>query len=609
MSQFSAFNTTSKHATARVMLFFVALAACWLPFFAPSAWSFTALLDHLLTDPLVKRLAHDAASPRLLLIDIDEATLEAQGTWPWPRAKLADLVENTLNAGAQRVALDMVLPTPAPDPEGRVGDMRLATLANEGLLVPAIAFDFIPRAPALQIGAPSPQAQVTAAHALPATGYIGSHALIASNARCIGNVGFTPDHDGGLRRIPVRTRWQGHTYASLAESLVFCGTDYLAQSPSSPVYWPVPFRVSDQRWRIVSAQQVLNGHMNMTLPPNTLALIGSSALSLGDHVATPLSPQTAGFLIHAQVADALIKGDRFAPSRALQLSFMLISSLLISWLFFAAWRGNSFRGLLIPALGSVTLWLGSIVWMLQQGVMPYASGFLLGAIIWLLLAIPLAWASSQHKLAVRARILSRYVSNTVLNDLLQKNIADPLLPRRAYITVLFADLSNFTHHINTMPLEDAAQMTHVLMEHLSDPIWANQGTLDKYLGDGVLAFWGAPLPDPQQVEHALTTAKSMLEEISTLNQENRFPHLQIHIGIATGTAMVGDLGTRKRSTYSAIGDCVNLASRLQVIANAQGNAVLMCPETASHIGQEAVTEAGEVSVKGIGNLTAFTLRS
>ncbi|MDO9535725.1 MAG: CHASE2 domain-containing protein, partial [Bacillota bacterium] len=162
-----------------------------------------AIFDELLRDPLLRLTATPEAETRITVVDIDEASLAEIGPWPWPRERLADLVEILLGPlGTRGVALDMVLPEASDGP----GDARLAALAAHAPLTLSVALDYLPRHPPLAQGLPGKSRRWQDGETfVAATGYVGNHALFGA-ARCVGNIGFLPDADGAIRRLPALSR-------------------------------------------------------------------------------------------------------------------------------------------------------------------------------------------------------------------------------------------------------------------------------------------------------------------------------------------------------------------------------------------------------------------
>ena len=289
------------------------LLTIWIEWHPASAESIFA--NEWLRDNFVRMHAGTAPESRILVVDIDEASLAAIGPWPWPRQRIADLLENLLGAyGARGVALDLVLPEAAD----REGDTRLAMLAQHGPVVLAQAFDYVSRPLPLRIGQITGGTPGALLPAMPsASGFIANHAGLVQ-ARHIGNIGFVPDADGTIRRLPMLTQIEGRRYPTLPLALLDCCAANPQVLSPAPGFRRIAFHRDWSAYSVVSASDILN----LAIPPETMSgrlmLVGSSSLGLADRVATPLAPSTSGLLIHAAALSSLLDaqaGHAPAPYR------------------------------------------------------------------------------------------------------------------------------------------------------------------------------------------------------------------------------------------------------------------------------------------------------
>ena len=209
MTRFYPHSLLLSTAALRVLIAVVAVVlSAWMQWLQPSSNSYFA--DEWLRDYFVRLHVSDEAERRIVVVDIDEASLATAGPWPWPRARLAALLESLLSDyGARGVALDMVLSERADSD----GDLRLAMLAQHGPVVLAQAFDYSSRSAPLRVGALAGGAPVSGFPALVANGFVANHSGLAQATK-VGNIGFVPDEDGMLRRLPMRTVFEGREYAS-----------------------------------------------------------------------------------------------------------------------------------------------------------------------------------------------------------------------------------------------------------------------------------------------------------------------------------------------------------------------------------------------------------
>jgi adenylate cyclase len=573
---------------------------------------FVTRLDEGMRDSFVRLTANTIPEERLVVIDIDDASLRELGAWPWSRSKIADMIEFLLgDYEAQGVALDMVFPEPA-DP---LGDMRLAALAQHAPLALAQVFDFSQREQPTSQGALA-GGEVLAAHqvAVPAFAFVGNHEGFAQ-ARCVGNIGYVPDVDGLVRRTPLLTFYEGRVYPSLASALLNC----VSPSPLSPQgdgrgFWRVPYVNDLSAYRVISVADILKGRVSKELVQGRLVLVGSSAVGLGDRFGTSLSSLNAGVMVHAANLSGLMdfRDGRLqnAWSGSLPLTLWCTLTVVLAVLLMAN----------LSAINSVLL-LASLVlaWLLIgfSGLASQAewsiSAPIFAYFVLLTVGIPLEWWHTQRRSLRLSSAFSHYVSQNVLDEILKHKSQHGLEPSLRNITVLVADMEGYTRTTSSLSLDEAANLTKDFLGCLTRPVLAWRGTLDKYSGDGLVAFWGAPLACPDQADRAVSAALDVMKEVVGFNQGRALmglPPVRVRIGIESGQALVGDLGTAFRSTYTAVGDCINFASRLEAAAKDFPSGLLIGPVSNSRLVQHQTESLGLVSLRGTETtIEVFTLKS
>lgn len=579
----------------------IAFAACLCAF--ALEWGRPPLMerfDENIRDLTLRLFADETPETRIAIVDIDDESIRNIGPWPWERSVLADLVERLVGElGARTVLLDIVLPE-AGEPDG---DARLASLARHAPLVLAQILDYSPRVPPLSLGVlRGGTAADPALTPRQAVGFIANHAGF-SEARCVGNIGYVPDGDGLLRRLPLLTRFQGQDYRHLTARLLDC----VGAPPTVPLTrpgggdWRIPYHKSFDAYTVVPADAILAGQIDADLLRGRHVFVGSSSLGLGDRVSTPLAPLAAGVMVHAASLSALLDladGTLSAPWPGRQffavwvLATVALAALCIARL--RAWGG----ALTLVALA--LLWLTIALYGARHQAEWSITAPLAGYLLLLLLGVPYELRLSQRKTQRAIATLSHYVSSQVLDEILRADLRHSLQPTLREVTVLIADIEDYTRLTSSLSLEDAARLTKDVLECLTQPLLAAGGTLDKYSGDGLVAFWGAPLDCPEQADIALETALTMLRRVDTWNRENAagLPPVRVRIGIESGRALVGDLGTTFRSTYTAVGDCINFASRLESAARGRPTPILIGPEANRRLRRFRTHGAGTILVRG-----------
>jgi adenylate cyclase len=561
------------------------------------------LANEWLRDRFVRMQASSEPDARIAVIDIDELSLASLGPWPWPRARIADLIESLLTVhGARAVALDLVLPEPA-DTEG---DTRLSILAQHGPVVLAQAFDYVERVQSLSVGVIAGGQPGPAPGAASARGYIANHAQFAQ-ARHVGNIGFVPDDDGTIRRLPMLTSFDGRVYATLSRALLQCCDPAAADLPLQNGVRRVPYQRAWSAYTVIPASAVLKQQAPSSLIAGRLVIVGSSSLGLTDRVATPLSTSTAGMLVHVAMLSSLL--DEQAGNAPMRLPGRLIAILYV--LAITALATYTFPRL--SAMANVGLVLGtSVAWVaLAFWLSPFDPDFsttapLASHLFLLAVAVPFDWQLTQRKSRQLLGTLRQYVAEAVVDELLRRDMKDPLTPRRLDVTTLIADMEGYTGQVEALSMEEAAQLTRDFLACLTRPVLEKHGTLDKFTGDGLVAFWGAPLPIEDHADLALEAAKGILEEVRRFSEAREMTGkkpLRVRIGIESGVAMAGDFGTPSRSIYTAVGDSVNVASRLEQMGRDYPYSIIIGQGTVSRSKRHAFKLLGERLLRGKEHVT------
>lgn len=605
----------------------VLLAAALVVLIAAVHWSKASapafrVLEAAVRDGLARWLATEAEDPRIAIVDIDEESLRRLGAWPWPRERLADLSEQLLSdAAASRVILDLVL----PQAQGEDGDARLGALAASGLVVLGQVLDYERRDPVLREGELAGGRPLAAAHGgaiASATGFVANHRGLAAG-RCVGNIGFQPDFDGQARRLAPWTAFEGQRYPMLSLAALACAPGdadpgrVAAQLPlgASGTWW-VPFRRFPRAHLAVPAHEVLAGTVDrsgrLPLLNGRMVLVGSSALGLNDRLVTPLAPNASGVFVHAEALSWLLDRAEGKPVLALPAGLMpawaLLSGLGLLALAAAA-HSNLWRVGVGLGVGAA-IWLALAAWGVRSSATDPLSTPLVAYGFVVLIQLPLQWASTKNQLQHQTRLLRRYVAPAVLGQLRRDAGANPLDPRRAPITVLIADMQDYTRHTSLLALEDAARLTRGFLQALTAPVLERRGTLDRYTGDGLVAFWGAPIPEAEHADLALDAALGIIERVAAFNQARAASGLapvQVRMGLASGEALVGDLGTRFRAAYTAVGDCINLASRLQQASREVGVSILLAESVCAFSKRHRFDHLGALEVRGLAPQNVATL--
>jgi adenylate cyclase len=596
-------------------------------------------------DPRVK-----TARP-VTIVDIDEKSLAKLGQFPWPRTRIADLVTDLTRLGAVAIAFDVIFSEPdrlnpdvVADTYRDLDDDSRAKLralpSNDQLFADAMRRS---RVVLGESGLPYVVAELD--KTLPVTGlamlgedphrFMFKFAGLLRNTPVLetaaggrGLLTINPERDGIVRRVPMIMQAQGATMPSLGFEMlrVVTGTDTIfikadqAGIQSIGVKgFSIPTDRNGQLWVhfarhdpliYLPAADVLDGSVAPDKIRGKLVLIGTSAVGLNDIKTTPVSPAMPGVEIHAQVLEAaLTKSLLTQPPYGVVLEFavaLLLGILVI---------------VLAPMLGPVTLVImGALFATLLIGTSWYfyTQYRLLIDFTYPLLSttsiyLTLIFTSFVREQAQRRQIRSafgQYLSPALIEQLAQSPEKLVLGGEEREMTIMFSDVRGFTT-ISESYKHDPQGLTALMnrfLTPLTNAILARKGTIDKYMGDAIMAFWNAPLDDKEHQLNACEAAVDMLDRIDVLNKQREleaqdgghaYIPINVGVGLNTGTCVVGNMGSDLRFDYSVLGDSVNLASRLEGQSKEYGFPIIVGSKTALAVKDRfAILELDFIMVKG-----------
>ncbi|HMN83487.1 MAG TPA: adenylate/guanylate cyclase domain-containing protein [Burkholderiaceae bacterium] len=366
-------------------------------------------------------------------------------------------------------------------------------------------------------------------------------------------------------------------------------------------------------FRMVSAARVLSGDVDWKIFDGKVVLIGTSAPGLTDLRATPISETAPGVEIHATLIDAALRdagaASGSAPSSAIRqrsqdarLSALAVVALIGVALSFGMPVLGAAGVLLLGGVGAAALvaWDMFAFWSLGW-VMPMAAGLVLVAVL-TALNLALGYLIEGRARRAVADLFGEYVSPA----LVERMTRDPMRFRtmtseNRELTIMFADIRGFTRIAESMEPGDLREFINEFLTVMTEVIHRHHGTVDKYIGDAVMAFWGAPVEDPAHADQAVSAALAMAAEVQRLNvnfARRGWPTLAMGVGLNTGVARVGDMGSRLRRAYTVLGDAVNLASRIEALTKQFNTPIIVGESTARHARSHRFTELAQVNVAG-----------
>jgi adenylate cyclase len=585
------------------------------------------------------------------VVDIDEKSLANLGQWPWPRTRIADMIANLTKLGAVAIAFDIMFAEPdrlnpdvAADTFRNLDEETRAKLralpSNDQLLADAM------RRSRVVLGETGlPEVLSEPDNTLPVTGLamlgedpqlfmykfpglLRNTDVLEKAAGGRGMLTINPERDGIVRRVPMIMQAQGTTMPSLSFEMlrvvtgtdtIFIKTDQAGIKSLGVKGFQIPTDLNGQLWVhfahrdpsiYVSAVDVLEGRVQPEKIRGKLVLIGTSAAGLNDLKTTPVDPAMPGVEIHAQVLEsALTRAVLAQPYYGPAVEFF--SALLLGLLVIA----------FAPAFGPVTLVVvGAMFASLLVGTswFYYTQYRLLIDFTYPLLSttaiyLTLIFTSFVREQAQRRQIRSafgQYLSPALIEQLAQSPEKLVLGGEEREMTIMFSDVRGFTT-ISESYKHDPQGLTALMnrfLTPLTNAILARKGTIDKYMGDAIMAFWNAPLDDKEHQLNACEAAVEMLERIDVLNQQREleakegghvYIPLNVGVGLNTGTCVVGNMGSDLRFDYSVLGDSVNLASRLEGQSKEYGFPIIVGSKTALAVKDKfAILELDFIMVKG-----------
>lgn len=585
------------------------------------------------------------------IVDIDEKSLAKLGQWPWPRTTLADLIINLTNLGAAAIAFDVVFSEPDRlNPAAAAGTMRYLDEVTRAKLreLPSndqIFADAIRRSRVVLGETGLAAARSAIDKDLPVTGFatLGVDAepflfkfpgllrnipILEQAAAGRGLFTIKVERDGIIRRVPMILQAQGTMMPSLSLEILRVITStptLLIRSDKAGIRsvavrgLQIPTDRNAQIWVhfapqdpsiYVSALDVLGGNVPLDKIKGKLVLIGTSAVALNDIKTTPVSSAMPGVEVHAQVLESVLTGDQLVRP-----NYMIVVELLTAIVL------GLLVIVLLPNLGPVMLVIvGALFASLLAGTSwySYTEHKLLVDFTYPLLSttaiyLTLIFSSFVKEQAQRRQIrsaFSQYLSPALVEQLAQSPEKLVLGGEEREMTIMFSDVRGFTS-ISESYKHDPKGLTALMnrfLTPLTNAILARKGTIDKYMGDAIMAFWNAPLDDPQHEINACEAAVDMLERIDELNQQREleakqgghvYIPLNVGVGLNTGSCVVGNMGSDLRFDYSVLGDSVNLASRLEGQSKEYGFPIIVGSKTALAVKEKfAILELDFIMVKG-----------
>lgn len=593
------------------------------------------------------------------IIDIDEQSLETVGQWPWPRDKIAKLVQNAMAMKASLFAFDMVFAEPdgkdiktvAKDAEGLTPAMKQLlterptndelfakvisqsrvilgqagrTNETEGVKGPPSKASVAKRG--LTKNAVDPEQFTVQFPALVRNIDVLEDAAKKNKLAGFGMFNAIPDEDGIIRNVPAYFLHEGKFFPALSVEMLRvalgrqtvviytneAGIDGVGITKNFTVktnnigrIWP---HFSKRDWdKYVPAHELLDGTADPALIAGRMLILGTSAVGLRDIRSIPTERDIPGVEVHAQVIEVIANQDYLTRpnyANAAEMAFVLFGGLamiiLVPWLG-AKWTALVF---LAAALGS-----GGTSWYLfsEQKVLLDASYAIVSIMLIYMVLTYSGYAREEAKRKQTREAFSKYMSPDQVKVVAENPDALQLGGHQRDMTLLFCDVRGFTTISEQFDAVGLTKLINKLLTPLTNVILDRHGTIDKYMGDCIMAFWNAPLDVERHAYYGCQSALAMMAEMEPLNarleaeaKEEGRKHipLKVGLGLNSGPAVVGNMGSELRIDYSVLGDTVNLAARLEGQSKAYGVDIVIGETTHDEVPEMATLFLDNIKVKG-----------
>jgi adenylate cyclase len=596
-------------------------------------------IRELIFDRVLASLAPRLPTSAVIVVDIDSESLARFGPWPWGRVVLADLITKIAQAKPKVVGLDILLAEPdRMSPAGILrsfGNAERADIAQLASKLPdgdAAVADALNSAPSvlgfvLDPAADTPpppgvpilaRGQIEAPDIWQAPGAVGPLPTIAAAARGLGAIVLASDANGKIRRVPLLVDIGGHArpgfavemlrvYYDAASLIVDTAQQRLHIGPlAAPIDADAALRVLPQptaAWpeRTVSASKILTDEPSRTQLTDRIVLVGSGAPEVGDLRETPVSPATPSVQIQADALTTIL--GQAMPRRPWwvpKTEIAAAGALGLATIALAIFCGPVVATALAAAAG--VAWVaGTLVAVVFGHTLVDVAGPPLVAVV--AFAATTLGRYTQNERLVRA--LRRRFEQHLAPEIVQRLVNAPNMLRldgeSREVTALFTDIEGFTSLTERSDPTEIMQLLDEYLTIVADTVVAHGGMVDKLIGDGMFALFNAPLDLADHARHAVAAAKEILAATESYRSNPLSVRLGLgrtRIGIESGTAIVGDVGGGARLDYTALGNVVNTASRLEGVNKEFGTSICIGPTAAAMLAPKEIQLLGTIQVRG-----------
>lgn len=566
-----------------------------------------------------------APGPETVIATIDEKSIKNLGRFPWPRSTWGRVVDRLTEEGAKVIVFDVFFTEPETVASD---DLFQRSIMQSGRVILPVVFDFaggykesgftgekvdflIPSAYMAMKNTDLPFGAPKAEMVLPTL------LRFSTYARTLAHINMNPDVDGTLRWEMLAVEYQGDYYAPIGlqaarlyrdvplekMALDFAGSVQMGETaiPTDDFgRMLINYRGPNKTFPMYSVSDILDRNLPAGTFKDKIVLIGATAIGIYDLRVTPYSTNMAGIEKHASVVDNILKGDFLRRATDIDIPLIFVFTILL--------------GVLIPRLGARSG--AAVFFVLFAGYSVFVHYLFVSQGVWFSWVYPASalffgytsqtayrFFTEERRARDIRKMFSSYVSKRIVDELIRDPSKAKLGGDRKEISVLFSDIRGFTSFSEKHRPEEVVTQLNEYLGAMTGIVFDHDGTLDKFVGDAVMAFWGAPLDQPDHAERACRCALGMIGKLQELQKkwesEGKYV-IDIGVGINTGDMIVGNMGAEgKKMDFTVIGDNVNLGARLEGLTRKYNNHIIISEFTYAKVKDIVkVNELGSVTVKG-----------
>jgi len=610
----------------RTGIYIALIVAVTLSLLHTMNFNFFEVLEAKTLDVQFKLRGPIKPGPETVIATIDERSIKNLGRFPWPRSTWGRVVDRLTEEGAKVIVFDVFFSEPETVASD---DLFQRAIMQSGRVVMPMVFDFVEGSDKetgftdqkLDFLLPSAYMAMKNTDqpfgAPPAKMVLPTLLRFSTYAKTLAHINMSPDVDGTLRWEMLAIDYQGDYYAPIGlqaarlyrdvplekMALDFSGSVHLADTviPTDEFgRMLINYRGPNKTFPMYSLSDLLDRKLPAGAFKDKIVLIGATAIGIYDLRVTPFSTNMAGIEKHASVVDNILRGDFLRRALDLDIPLIFVFTLVL--------------GILIPRLGARA---GAALFILVfAGYSVFVYYLFASKGIWFSYIYPASalffgytsqtayrFFTEERRARDIRKMFSSYVSKRIVDELIRDPSKAKLGGDRKEISVLFSDIRGFTSFSEKHRPEEVVTQLNEYLGAMTNVVFDYDGTLDKFVGDAVMAFWGAPLDQPDHADRACKCALSMIEKLQELQKkwesEGKYV-IDIGVGINTGDMIVGNMGAEgKKMDFTVIGDNVNLGARLESLTRKYNNHIIISEYTYAKVKDIVkVNELGSVTVKG-----------